>query len=278
MITSFADKIEWTSGFAHRDAKIRFKKLLEGDPKSKANFDLSLVETSAGYTTPRHHHNFEQIRYAIEHTSNYGPKRDIPEGAIAYFPEGAYYGPQNYEEDCSALVLQFGGPSGAGFLSRDELFQGGEELRAAGEFKNGTYRGPIHGRHRSLDGYEAVWEHVRGRELSYPKACYPDPVLMYPENFTWRPVTDQPGVLRMMLGVFSDAETALYKLRIDQDHSARLAADAEHLVWVESGTVRCEDELLGERSAAHLLRTDDQVLTADSGEARVLVIGLPKLI
>ena len=37
-------------------------------------------------------------------------------GEIAYFPESAYYGPQEGGEDRIVVLLQFGGASGQGFI------------------------------------------------------------------------------------------------------------------------------------------------------------------
>src|SRR4051812_9641085 len=48
----------------------------------------------ASYHSPRHRHNFEQIRYVIAGSATYGPLQAEP-GDCIYFPEGVYYGPQD---------------------------------------------------------------------------------------------------------------------------------------------------------------------------------------
>ena len=46
---------------------------------------------------------------------NYGPNSWVKEGEVAYYPEGAYYGPEVSDKESVVLALQFGGPSGQGF-------------------------------------------------------------------------------------------------------------------------------------------------------------------
>ena len=42
-------------------------------------------------------------------------------GMIGYIPEGTYYGPQTSVGEATTFVLQFGGSSGQGYLSREEV-------------------------------------------------------------------------------------------------------------------------------------------------------------
>ena len=69
------------------------------------------------------------------------------------------------------------------------------ELREEGEFKDGVFRrrADVEGR-RNVDGYQAIWEHVNGRPMDYPKPRYPQPIFMDPENYEWVPAAGVPGV------------------------------------------------------------------------------------
>src|SRR6201999_1056525 len=88
--------------------------LLTGTENAPDNYRLgySYGGDDAKWTTPRHHHNFEQIRYVLEGEYSVATRRTIPAGHIGYFPESAYYGPQDINPELTMLILQFGGPSG----------------------------------------------------------------------------------------------------------------------------------------------------------------------
>src|SRR5258707_897953 len=75
-----------------------------GAPGMTVEYSLSIVPE--GYFTPRHRHNFDQIRYTLTGIQSTG-FGDLGPGEIGYFPEGAYYGPQKQAGECTALVLQF---------------------------------------------------------------------------------------------------------------------------------------------------------------------------
>src|SRR5262249_40413746 len=74
-----------------------------------------------------------------------------------------------------------------------------------GEFKDGVFRrrADVEGK-RNLDGYQAIWEHVNGRPMVYPKPRYPQPIFMDPANYEWVPVEAAPGVAEKLLGVFTE--------------------------------------------------------------------------
>ena len=70
-----------------------------------------------GWTTPRHRHNFDQIRYVMKGIYPYAKGKSMSEGTVAYFPESVHYGPQDRPEGLEMMVCQFGGASGSGFVS-----------------------------------------------------------------------------------------------------------------------------------------------------------------
>ena len=93
----------------HRSGGIDFKRLIQGTPGAADNFELSLVRTAGDYYTPRHRHNFDQVRFCLEGVMNYAPGKNLERGAVGYFPEGTFYGPQQDTAVSVTLVLQMGG-------------------------------------------------------------------------------------------------------------------------------------------------------------------------
>lgn len=210
----------------HRDGDIRFKRLFLGAEGAADNYEFSLVATRGAYHTPRHRHNFEQIRYCLEGAINFGPGKDVKAGQIGYFPEGTPYGPQDIVDQL-AVVVQFGGASGQGFMSYRQLENGFEEMKKRGAFEKGVFkRGPGEDGRKNQDGYEAIWEMVNARKLEYPKPRYEEPVLMDPEAFEFRADPARPGVARKTLGVFSERELRVEMLRLDEGASINLAPAA----------------------------------------------------
>lgn len=217
---------------------IRRKRLpLEtGVPGVTAEFSLSIVPE--GYFTPRHRHNFDQIRYTLTgvQSTGYG---DLGPGEIGYFPEGAYYGPQAQKGECSTLVLQFQGASGEHLLSNEEMNATYQKMSAAGAvFENGIYRGlTADGRRKNKDSYVAIWEEHEGKKLAFPKPRYRAPVMMQPQYYSWLPDRERPGIETKHLGTFNEMRTGMGFFRLLP--GARLAAgkqkDAELRYLVEGG-------------------------------------------
>lgn len=128
----------WTPTPAVRGGTIKFKTLLEGQEGTPTNYQLLLADTDVSFKSPRHRHNFDQLRFSLTGATNIGPKRNLEEGDLAYFPEGTYYGPQNQEEvgkDSLTMVIQFGGPSGNGYMSMRQLNDGVDKLEAEGRLE-----------------------------------------------------------------------------------------------------------------------------------------------
>jgi len=186
---------------------------------------------------------------------------DFTPGAIGYFPEGTRYGPQTSSGNTWNLLLQYGGASGSGYTAESE------EERAAGDLKKkGTFEKGVFTYHKedgtkvNQDAYEAVWEHIHGRPLVYPKERYERPVFMNSANFNWVPVKDQPGVANKLMGVFSERETklAFYKL----DAGAKLAMEDDSFYFVLSGTGEAAGEAVAKHTTVHLKRGESGVLAA----------------
>src|SRR5215467_11923517 len=94
MIVAHGSRMTFGQVSGHRSGGIDFKRLIQGAPGTPDNFEFSLVRTAGDYYTPRHRHNFDQIRFCLEGSMNYAPGKNLDAGTVGYFPEGTFYGPQ----------------------------------------------------------------------------------------------------------------------------------------------------------------------------------------
>jgi hypothetical protein len=216
-----------------RGGVFRFYNVLSGREGTPNNFYLSLSVLGGDFLSPRHRHNFDQVRFQLEGDFDFAADGKMHPGSIAYFPEGTRYGPQKLLSDKSlTLVLQFGGASGNGYMSEEQFQKGLVELKSQGSFKDGVFTREKPGGGRvNQDAYEAVWEHVNGRELEYPPERYSRAVFMEPGNFEW--ISAAPGIATKLMGVFSERGTKLAFHRIDA--GARLALEDNALYFICSG-------------------------------------------
>jgi len=222
----------------HRKGRILIKRLIEGEAGSPENYGLHIGRESAEFFSPRHRHPWDQIRYCISGSVPIAPGKTLDQGEVGYFPEGLYYGPQKGPER-KVMVLQFGGASGGGYLNRDEVNRAYDELGEFGKFENGLFA-PKRSSKRSLDGYAAIWQHLKGRTLVFPSPRYSEPVIMKPANFEWRTVSTT-GAQQKSLGCFSDRRTAITIFRLVPGVSF-VIPETDHLriVFVIKGRGMCD--------------------------------------
>ena len=160
--------------------------------------------------------------------------------------------------------MQFGGASGFGYLSPDQLRACRAALKAHGEFVDVAYR---HRDGRMQDGFSAVWEHAFGKK----------PIVMDPAGFQWRGITGVPGVERKHLGTFTERCTWVEMLRFATSATWRsTSADARRLLFVLAGDGTCGGEAIRTYSAVQIDAGEPATLTA-TGPTEVLLIGLPML-
>ena len=172
-------------GVNHRVGSFIYKDLGSGQPGRPDNFLLRLVTSGTDFFSPRHMHNFDQVRVQVQGRFAFDADGVMEPGSIGYFPEGTAYGPQTSREDTVQLVMQIGGPSGNGYLSESERIAAVEALAAQGEFRGGHYyKG---GTGDGIDGFQAAWEHAQGRPMVYPPKRLQRPLLVEPEAFDWLP-------------------------------------------------------------------------------------------
>jgi hypothetical protein len=194
---------------------IRRKRLPLETGVEGVTMEYSLSVVPDGYFTPRHRHNFDQIRYTLSGLQSTG-LGDLAGGECGYFPEGSHYGPQQQKGECECLVLQFQGASGEHLLSNEEMNATYEKLlKSGGKFENGVYKGfKPDGSPKNKDSYEAIWEEHEGRDLVFPEPRYRQPVMMLAKNYRFWPDRRRPGVEVKHLGTFSEARTGIGFLRL----------------------------------------------------------------
>jgi hypothetical protein len=221
--------------------------LLTGTENAPDNYRLgySYGGDDAKWTTPRHHHNFEQIRYVLEGEYSVATRRTIPAGHIGYFPESAYYGPQDINPELTMLILQFGGPSGQGYASIAQRKKGLEDLKKRdGELANGIWSWVDEdGVHRNQDAFEAVWETMNGRKIDYPPSRYEDIILINPDTFGWVPDEADPGTAWKLLGVFSERQTKIAFVKLDEGAHIELGTEpSNELAFIVDGRISAGGE------------------------------------
>jgi hypothetical protein len=244
-----------------REGKLDQKHLLFGEDGSPNNYDLNMGLTGGGgWRTPRHRHNFDQIRYVIQGRLPYTDNDVLEEGWVGYFPESVYYGPQERAEGLRTMVLQCGGASGAGYLSVAQREAVNAELSKTGEFKKGLYHyTDIGGVSRTVDGSLACFERATGRKLQFATPRYTDVIAMDPEAYDWVKLGDA-GVWEKWLGSFTERNLRIGFLRLDVGavYQAGLHPSIEILFQIK-GVVSAGGEKYGPETGYEFLAKEGPV-------------------
>ena len=156
-----------------------------------------------------------------------------------------------------------------------EVKAGMEELKQFGEFKDGVFhrREGVPGK-RNMDAFQAIWEHVHGREMHYPKGRYAAPISLDSANFDWVPVKGADGVSEKLLGVWTERRTqaGLFKL----DRGARFEATGHGVYLVLAGAGACAGQPLKQYTTVYVEAGERAIIEAS--EVTVLLhYGLPDL-
>lgn len=243
-----SNKVEWQRFAAHRPGFAENKRLLVGDRHAPTNFELSIVHVDSVYSTPRHKHNFDQIRVMLSGDFGYDKSDVLREGSISYFPEGTPY-IQRSEGESVTLLLQFGGASGSGFMSYADLDRGKVELESQGAFEEGNFIASGSNSGLKKDAYEAIWEHVSGREIKYPPLRYKSPAVMDPNGFEWIEAVSESGVFEKSVGRFSERDIGMGYIRVKSGCAHTLIDD--RLYYLLSGNGRCGEHVWTEGVAVN---------------------------
>ncbi len=286
MEIAVADEVQWEERkYPTRPGLTRTQPLLSCEGEDGMAFRVIRSRYQGGgnaFQTPRHHHTFQQIRFAEEGSLNYAPDQDIPEGDIAYFPRATYYGPQKRDHGMG-LTVQFGfdtemlGGKNALQWYRD----GVEKLRTLGKVDNGVFidTDPETGRERVRDSWQAVAEETTGRKFTFPDQRYATPILMHTAAYAFYPLS--PGVEMKRLGVFNDhtglnGDLRLSVVRLNEDGPFTLGSDRAQLLWTTSDGLIIGDRAYPAVTCAYSPRGEMVELRAE-GETEFHLVELPRL-
>jgi hypothetical protein len=262
-------------GLEHRGGTFHSRTMAEGTPGTPGNFKFSLSWLGTDYSGPRHRHNFDQYRFMIEGESDYGQDGPLKAGMLGYYPEGVPYGPQVNKTEIFCAVLQFGGASGSGYILPRDVKAGMEELKKFGEFKDGIFHrnDDVPGR-RNSDAYQAIWEHMHGRDMVYPKGRYDAPIYADSKNYGWAPVKGAKGVSEKLFGVWTERRTEAGMLKLEAGASHKVAGRGVYLVL--SGAGQRDGKPL-QKYTSVFLDTGEATTLSASEPMELLHYGLPDL-
>lgn len=264
-------EVPWREYLQPREGRVELKVLLADEATPGSNFTLALTRYGRGddaFRTPRHRHTFSQVRYATEGSSNYAKGKDIPEGWVAFFPEGAHYGPQHVDGG-EILLLQYG----PGYLTEEQKKDAQRELAQTGEFHDGVYTtvDPDSGRRHNRDAVEALWEHIHGEKLVYPKPAYPEPLLFDPGAHKWIAAGDGVEVKRM--GPFGPEAEVIEFVRLIGGATFELPADRASLIFCDHGALTVDGKTYGGGLVAFSPLGERSTVT---GAGQFLLFGFPR--
>ena len=234
------------------------------------------------FETPRHHHMFQQIRFAEDGLLNFAPGHDISKGDIAYFPRGTYYGPQKRDHGIG-LTVQFGfGHEMLGGKDALRVYaEGVERLRAFGTVGNGVFidTDPVTGQERVRDTWQAVTEEITGEKFDFPAEGYAAPILMHPAAYEYYQAA--PWVEIKCFGSFYDhpgpqADVRLSMLRLSDGGTYRLGTERAQLAWALPTGLAIDGRAYPERTCVYSPRDEDTVLSA-AGSVEVYLVEFPRL-
>src|SRR5260221_548582 len=211
---------------------------------------------------------------------NLGRGLVLREGEFGYYAEGLAYGPQDdalgnaKPGERLQLVLQFGGASSYGFMSIEQRRKARDELATLGRFE-GNYYYRADG--KRAWGLNAIWEHVFGAKLKYPRPRYKDVVIADPANFHWLPLRGARGVFRKFMGAFSERAVSIEMFRI-ACAATWSSSDAvtRRLIVVLSGSGTAAEHPLAYLTAVQVDAGESLEISA-APEMELFVVGLPKV-
>jgi hypothetical protein len=256
-----------------RGGTLNKRHILTGDEGTPGNFVFGLYYQTGDFVSPRHRHNFDQFRFQLEGECDFDRNGTMRAGTLGYFPEGAFYGPQSSTKPNVTALIQFGGPSGAGYVSQRQVYEAVEELKKFGVFEKGIYRRNqgVEGK-KNMDAFQAAWEHVHQRPMVYPKPQYADPILIDTENYRWLPLEGAPGVTAKNFGIFTECGIRAVRYRLDKGATLPIKGRGIYLALSGRGTVGAEP--LRALTTIYL-EAGEHVTVAAEETTDVLLMGLP---
>jgi hypothetical protein len=252
-------------------------------------FGLNRIQFLPGeeaFTSSRHHHAFQQIRWAESGSINFAPGQFIPEGDIAYFPRGAYYGPQLKDQGVGMTVqLGFGGEKQSGKEWAKYNAEAMERLKARGRFEGDTYievdqETGEEQRREAVDAFfeEQYFLHT-GEKWVVPAEGYEAPILMHPQAFEYYDIA--PGVEMKRLGSFYDhpgenADVRIAMLRLSQGEPYDLGPERAQLAWSKGDGLQIAGKTYPEMTCVYSPRDEKVQISGESG-VEVYLVEFPRL-
>ncbi|MEC3997036.1 hypothetical protein VSR01_27435 [Actinacidiphila sp. DG2A-62] len=238
------------------------------------------------FESPRHHHTFQQLRWTETGSVNYAPDQNIDEGDLAYFPRGAYYGPQRKDHG-AAFLLQYG--FGEEFLhararNRDNNAETEavlERLRETGTFEGGRYTDtdPETGRPRTRDSVEAIYDARTNGRHTVPAAGYPTPIPMHPAAFAYYQAAH--GIEIKHLGSFYDhagpnADLHISIVRLTDNAAYTFTPERTQIAWTTNDGLRVDGTAHPKLTCLYSPRGQRDDVTGVDG-VEILVLDMPRL-
>ena len=258
-----------------RDGEQNAKQLLVGASEGVNNYKMNLTQAVTDWVTPRHHHNFDQLRLLVDGEFVYNKDKVLSKGWVGYFPEGVWYD-QVRKKDSLLLLCQFGGASGGGYMSRQRRKAAITEMRKTGSFENGMYVFyDESGKRHQRDSFDAMWEIAMGEKLTIPEPRYSDVIAMNPENYAWVAQPGAPGVEVKWLASFTERQ-----LRVGFFHLAAGAScdfglhKAPEMLFLTEGSVICQNNRYEKHSAFGFEANEGSVQITASAPSEIFCIQL----
>lgn len=269
-------EVEARDNAGSREGVVKSRYLAVGKPGSPNNYAAFTTDTEA-WSTPRHKHNFDQIRYVIEGAGIYGDYMRHPAGQVLYAPEGVAYGPQTREPGTKQFTVQFGGSTGAGYVSGEQRRGAMAELKKKGSFADGIYTYvDANGRRHNQDGFEAAWEHVTGQPVKYPQPRYSEMILMDPANFPWAEQKGT-GLAYKWMGSFTERGTRLGFIRIDRGAVLNVGLHpSPQVLFLTKGKVKRDSETYPLHSAFGIDAMEGRVAIEAIEPSEFLCLQMPQ--
>ena len=263
-----------TRGVNHRVGSFRYKQLGEGTLGTPDNYNLRLVWSETDFFSPRHMHNFDQVRVQMQGTFYFDADGTMKPGVAAYFPEGTPYGPQTSQQDTVQLVMQLGGPSGAGYLGEAQRIASVAALAETGEFRDGKYFAPGKAGTGGTDAFQAAWEHAQGRKVVYPPMRLQKPLFTNPESFDWVAVPGTTGAESKQLWRFGAHTVGLDMVRLDAGATIEIAGPVTCFVEHGNGSVSSsgDKEIYTDYDTAHAAAGDTLTCAASSASRLIVFV------
>jgi hypothetical protein len=241
-----------------RTGEITRKFIRESELAKGVGYTCDLVHYHRGnevFTAPRHRHDFDQIRLTLEGTTDYGAEQVAEPGDATFFPAGAYYGPERFEE-AEIFLIQWSKT----WVTREQNDAAYKALAEKGTFGDGFYvTTDENGKEVRKDGANAVFEHIYGHPMSTPPPKYQTPIIMHPDAWAWQAAGEKAEMKDM--GHFTEEDLGVEVHRWEAGGAINLTPERTQIVWISTGSVQIDGGTVGERT----------MIFSDAGETHHLV-------